>query len=127
MDSRPHFTVNRRLVILLPKQPFLDWLLATDEDTSATLTLLDLRRDPEVYLVPEKAGELPEDVEKWVYKRWRGLFEHLLHSWYTDESAWPQDRDLKLFKHWVEVQCFTFVWDLAGDQPIEIEDWDEYD
>lgn len=70
MDSRPHFTVNRRLLILLPKQPFLDWPLATDEDTSATLTLPDLSRDPEVYLVPEKAGELPEDVEKWVYKHW---------------------------------------------------------
>lgn len=125
MDSRPHFTVNRRLVILLPKQPFLDWPLATGEDTSAALTLPDLRRDPEVYLVPEKAGELPQDVEKWVYKRWRGLFEHLPHSWYTDESARPQGRDLKLF-NWVEVQCFTFVWDLAGEQPIEVEDWDEY-
>lgn len=80
MDSRSHFTVNRRRVILLPKQPFLDWLMATDEDTSTTLTLPDLRRDPEVYLAPEKAGELPADVEKWVYKRRHGLFEHLLHS-----------------------------------------------
>ena len=81
LDRRSH------LVIMLPNQPFLDWLLGTDEDTSATLTLHDLRRDPEVYLVPDKVGELPEDVEKWVYERWRGVFEHLLHSWYTDESA----------------------------------------
>jgi len=31
MDPRPRYTLNRRLVILLPKQPFLDWLLAGDQ------------------------------------------------------------------------------------------------
>ena len=52
-------------MIQLPRQSFLDWFLATDEDTGAGLTLADLRRDPEVFLVPEKAGDAPIKIEDW--------------------------------------------------------------
>jgi hypothetical protein len=127
MSTRPRYTINRKLVILLPNQPFLDWIKATEAGSSSRFALDEIRRDSEVFLVPESAGDTVEDVEKWAHKRWRPLFEHLLDSWYTDDTAWPQDRSLNLFKSWVEVQAYTFVWDLAGDQPIEIEDWENMD
>jgi hypothetical protein len=42
-------TLNKSAIIVKPKQPFLDWLHATDP-TSRELTLLDLAREPTIYL-----------------------------------------------------------------------------
>jgi len=43
--------VNRSVLVVLPKQPFLDWLHNADP-TSGELTLEILRDDPSVYLLP---------------------------------------------------------------------------
>jgi len=44
--------INRSAVIVMPAQPFLDWLHRADP-TSAALSLEDLRREPTIYLLPE--------------------------------------------------------------------------
>ena len=44
--------INRSLIILKPKQPFLDWARTLD-DESEELTLAELADDSTVYLVPE--------------------------------------------------------------------------
>ena len=44
--------INRSAIIVMPAQPFLDWLHRVDP-TSADLTLADLRREPTIYLLPE--------------------------------------------------------------------------
>jgi hypothetical protein len=44
--------VNRSAIVVMPAQPFLDWLHRVDP-TSAQLTLQDLRREPTIYLLPE--------------------------------------------------------------------------
>ena len=42
---------NRSALIVIPRQPFLDWLHAADP-TSHELTLPDLAREPNIYLIP---------------------------------------------------------------------------
>ncbi len=44
--------INRSVVIVMPAQPFLNWLHRVDP-TSAELSLEDLRREPTIYLLPE--------------------------------------------------------------------------
>ncbi len=44
--------INRSLIILKPKQPFLDWARNLD-DESKDLTLAELYEDSTAYLVPE--------------------------------------------------------------------------
>ena len=44
--------VNRSAVVVVPKQPFLDWLHHVDS-SSGKLTLTDLANDPSIYLLPE--------------------------------------------------------------------------
>src|SRR5438132_254234 len=51
-QAAPMRTVNRSAVVVIPKQPFLDWLRRVDP-TGGKLTLADLRRDPSIYLLPE--------------------------------------------------------------------------
>ena len=47
------------------------------------------------------------------------LFEEHLAAWWTDEAAWPQQRDLKMFLNWFGVEFHSLVFDLC-DEPIRI-------
>ncbi len=122
MHEDPRFTVNRGLVMLLPKQPVLDWIMRVDPNP-LQITLAELRREPDSFLVSQRSVETGESAERWVQRRWKMFFELFLYDWYTDESWWPKARSLKMFNEWFDVQYSSMVWDLA-DEPIEHEDWD---
>ena len=121
MQATPRFTINRHLIILMPRQPALDWIMRVDPNPP-NLSLDDLREDQNAFLIPETDDQ--EDAERWIQRRWSMLFEHFLAEWYTDEPCWPKKRTLKMFKEWFEIQYHSMVWDLAPDQPIDREDWE---
>lgn len=125
MNSHPRFTINRHVIILMPKQPVLDWIMRVDPDPPA-LTLDQLRQDQNAFLVPNTLED-HEDAEKWVKRRWQMFFEEYLNEWYTVESWWPQKRTYKMFQEWFDVQHHSMVWDLAMTEPIGYEDWDSLD
>lgn len=122
MSAYPRFTINRDLVILLPKQPVLDWIMRVDPNPPR-LTLAELRQEQDAFLIPEETLQGIEDAERWVHRRWKMFFELFLQGWYTDESWWPNNRTLKMFKEWFDVQYHSMVWDLSNE-PIEHEDWE---
>lgn len=123
MNNTPRFTLNRTVVVLVPKQPFLDWLNNVDPDEQ-TLTVEDLREDNEVFLIPQLSDH--SDSVEWVEKRWSFLFEHMLMGWVDDETLWPQDRTLELFREWLDIEIHTMAWDLS-DEPLYVEDWQDED
>ena len=45
-------TLNRSAIAVRPKQLFLDWLHSADS-ASHEITLLVVRREPTIYLIPE--------------------------------------------------------------------------
>ena len=49
-----------------------------------------------------------------------------LDGWWTDEAAWLQPRDLKMFLNWFRVEFHSLVFDVC-DEPIRIIDEDEDD
>ena len=123
MTDAPRFTINRSLVILRHRQPFLDWLMSADPNPPKHLTLADLEEDSDAFLIPgEPTVANQAEAVKWVEKRWSVLFEHVLSDWLTDEELWPQNRTLKLFRQWFTVEYRSMVWDLSND-PLEIEEW----
>lgn len=130
MSDYPRFTLNRGMVMLRYKQPFLDWANAADPNPPLHLTLANLEDDGEAFLIQNYESGDPvdgaEDAVKWVEKRWRMFFEHILSDWLTDESLWPQKRTLKMFREWFAVEYRSMVWDMA-DEPLAVEDWDEDD
>jgi len=121
MNSTPRFTLNRTVVLLGPKQPFLDWLNSVDPDEQ-TLTLEDLREDNEVFLIPQHNDDT--DSIKWMESRWSFLFEHMLMGWVDDELMWPQNRTLSMFREWFDIEIHTMAWDLS-DEPLFVEDWQD--
>ncbi len=125
MTNYPRFTINRHLIILMPKQPVLDWIKRVDPDPP-NLTLEQLRQEQNAFLVPDSLDG-QEDAEKWVKRSWQVFFEGYLNEWYTVESWWPQKRTYKMFKDWFEVQYHSMVWDLAASESVSYEDWDSPD
>jgi len=113
------------MILLMPKQPVLDWIQCVDPEP-LQLTLAQLCEDQDAFLIEQDSVRSSESAQRWVWRRWKTFFEQYLYDWFTDESYWPQNRSLKMFKEWFDIQFHSMVWDLSS-QPILHEDWDRDD
>jgi hypothetical protein len=108
--------LNRGVVIVRPKQPYLDWAAGLDDSGIVP----DPNGEQTVYLIPtyeddEGAWEILATLHP-------AIFENELYGWHTDEAAWPRGRDLAMFKEWFAVELHSVVEDLCD---FEIVDEDE--
>lgn len=107
------FEIDRTVLVVRPKQPFLDWVQSLD-DESKDFTLENLRQDCAAYLVPEILDDSEQrQVLEWCFVR---VFEEQLEGWHTEPKDWPQNRNLKMFLEWFEVEFHSLVFDLCDDQ-----------
>ena len=113
--------INRSLVIVKPKQPFLDWTRTLDDEVQ-DLSLAELRQDSAVYLIPELWQD--SDEKELLESHYDLLFEEQLAAWWSDEADWPERRNLKMFLDWFEVEFHSLVFDLC-DGPIRVIESDE--
>jgi len=115
--------INRSLIIVRPKQPFLDWVRSIDPDDDTKME--DIVDDPTAYLIPELGDESEEeDLIEWCAEF---VFEYELWSWYTDEDLWPAERDVTMFRDWFEIEFRSLVNDVVGDIPLKHIDYDDDD
>lgn len=104
--------VDRGLLLVFPKQPFVEWVNSFDP-SGHPVTLDELWREPVAILVDEFADA--EEAEKLVERDHREIFEHLLLEWHTDEDQWPATRDYDAFREWFEVRSLSTVYDNSGE------------
>ena len=110
--------LNRAALVVMPKQPYVDW--ANSIDGGPKLDLNDAHYEYTVYLVDNIGYD--SDIPK-VLKRYHTyIFEHELAAWYLDIAAWPPQRDLRTFKKWFEVKACSVVLDLCKYR-IELEEY----
>ena len=69
MQDYPRLTINRGLIVLIPKQPVLDWIMRVDPNPPLGLPLEELRQEQDSFLVSQRAVETIEDAQRWVYRR----------------------------------------------------------
>ena len=113
--------LNRDLIVIKYKQPFVDWVNEADPHPGGHLiTLEDANEDSPAYLIHEYASE---EFEDWLQECYMPLFENILGQWYTDPALWPQDRTLKLFKAWCDMEVHSMVLDYV-DGPLLDDDFD---
>ena len=105
--------VNRSIVIVRPKQPYIDWANACD-DGPRTLTHQSLPNWASIYLIPEFEDEA--GVRRILKGYFHEIFENELYGWSTDESTWPTKRDFQTFKEWFHCEFHDFVEDLCVDE-----------
>lgn len=105
--------LNRGVLIVRPKQPYLDWAAGLDDSG----VVPDVGGEQTVYLVPS----FEDDDEAWgiIEQGYAEVFERELYGWHTDESAWPQNRTFQLFLEWFEVEFHSVVEDLGDEELMD--------
>ena len=90
--------VNRGVLVLKPKELFLNWVNSTD-DEGVVLTLDEVSRDCTAYLTPEIEDD--DELMGVLEQTYDLLFELELVGWVQDEAKWPTNRDFSTFLEWV--------------------------
>jgi len=110
--------LNRAVVIVRPKQPYLDWALSLDDSGLVP----DPGNEQTVYLIPSYS----DDAEAWeiLEELYPTIFENELRSWHLDEKAWPQGRDFEMFQRWFDTGLHSVVEDLCNYEVVD-DDIDE--
>ena len=102
--------INRGLVILRPKEPFVKWVQASDPKESVVDAEF-VRSHVNGYLIPELDGA--DESWEWIRHNARDLFEFALSEWYSDESLWPKRRTWTSLQEWFDVEFIEVVWDMV--------------
>ena len=108
--------VNRSVVIVKPKQPYLEWAKKDDAEGLAEEVFEGLREEPHVYLLPD--WEDTASREEVLQDYWPVVFEAMLEGWVTVESMWPKGRSFEMFHEWFEIQMMSMLADLDLDEPL---------
>lgn len=103
--------VKRTAVIVIPKQPYIDWANSLEE--GGVKLGEDFTPEHTVYLVEDITGYMVDKVEI-IKPHFEFIFEEELNSWNRLVSAWPPNRDLATFLEWFEVEIHSLVLDLHG-------------
>lgn len=93
--------INRSGIVLIKKQPFLDWLVALPDPVGDEMTLAELNEGATIYLVPDWYDDVERD--KLVREGSDVMFESELEGWWTYEAA----------------TTLTLTVVATGDSPIE--------
>ena len=109
--------VNRAVVVLHPKQPFIDW--ARVQSAGPKDAILEHASEPvHAYLVPGVPDDL--DYDKLLRRYYGEMFRVELAAWVTDEDCWPKKRDLKAFKEWFAPDVLELVFDLTDNKLVAL-------
>ena len=102
------YYVSRSVAIIRPKKPFLHWLNRIP-GLDFELSLCNVRADCPVIKISEVHEA--EDGIAHIDELALSLFEMGLASWVADGAIWPQDRSLKMFWEWFDVEVHLEVLD----------------
>jgi hypothetical protein len=108
------WTVNRAVVVLRPKEPFVKWVRSVDRTAEPVEEDL-IRSTSTAFLIPD--FDFAEESWEWI-KEYSSLFFDLeLNDWYADEATWPSDRSWEVLEEWFEIELIDTAWDLVDEPP----------
>ncbi len=103
-------TINRTVITILAKQPYIDWANSFD-DGGPTMDTESIRATS--LLIPDKYDEF--NYEQFLKKKFKIIFEEELASWMGDPDSWPSKRNYSLFRKWFKVIASDAVLDFGTD------------
>lgn len=119
-------TINRSVVIVRPKKPFLEWLSSVEKALGGGLSEIDLTEEGAAFLIPDEDIIDAKEAQRYIESKWRDIFEQFLFDWLIDDTLWPKKRTLKMFREWFDLVYAPMAWDLVK-KPLEIDEWDDMD
>jgi hypothetical protein len=103
------YVINRGVAVIKPSYPFLAWLQSIEDDANHEITMLEIRDDSSVYLLPD--CDSPEDHLKAIQDIYLDIFEAELEAWCADRRLWPKGRDYQAFQEWFDIEIHSCVFD----------------
>jgi hypothetical protein len=100
--------VKRAAITVTPKQPYIDWANAIDED-GVTIGE-DVWPERHIYLIGDVSHVIPFDRDVIVRPYFKAIFEEELNSWHRREREWPARRIYETFLAWFEGRCTRWCW-----------------
>lgn len=113
-------TINRSVVMVIPKQPFYDWFNAVFPGLKPTMA--KNVKEHFSYLLPEDLDFY--DMKKALKNHWKEIFIDLCYGQCTDTSTWPDLSDT-LFYKWFSCYGSSLVQDITDDEPLFLEHYEE--
>lgn len=111
-------TINRSLLLVLPKQPFYDWsnaLFPGLSETNATEM-----QEHNSYLLEDEL--FLDDPKKELKKYWKNIFINELFGQCTDQSTYP-NLTWELFTQWFNFYRSSIITDLT-DEPLYLQHYE---
>ena len=100
--------VNRCVVSLKPKQPFVDWATGLGTELPEDWSL-----EGGAYFLDEQETE--EAIYKELNQHSVAIFENELSAWEEDRSRWPEQRDVETLKNWFDLHISVAGFDLGSE------------
>lgn len=111
-------TINRSMILIVPKQPFYDWSNAlTPELPETNAADIDEHNS---YLLEEEL--FLDDPKQELAKYWKPIFLNELFGQWIDKQDYPK-LTWKLFTEWFEFYRSSIVTDLT-DEPLYTEHYE---
>jgi len=108
-------TINRTAIMVIPQQPFYDWLNSIEPGTGDD-EMANKEKDHTIYLLPD--FEDPSQLDTYIKEMSKTIFKNELTAWYTDKSLWPKNLTWDMFTAWFEIRISTVIYDTV-DEEIE--------
>jgi len=106
--------INRNAILIRARPPYLDWINATSPGESPAIAIEQVGQT--LYLVPE--FEDADGLTRVLRQVFHDIFCRELEGWSRDQSHWPRELTLALFREWFEIEMIETVEDV-GHGPIE--------
>ncbi len=87
-ESREVWFLNRDLLVVRPKEPYVEWARTVYDDEP--ITDEEARDWVDAFLLPECDTE--EEALDWIAENCDVIFELMLADWVVEPEAWPEDR-----------------------------------
>jgi hypothetical protein len=108
--------LNRNAIVVSPRQPYVHWANGLDGDVPALPSESD---EVPTYLLPE--FDTPDEVEKWLRRNYKVIFENELRGMWEDETSWPKIAGYGMFREWFDIRFGSEVFDL-GSARLKVDD-----
>jgi len=110
-------TINRSVLVIIPKKPFYDW----GNSLTPNVKPIEKYDECESYLLDH--GWNSDQAKGFLKVNFDQFFQNQLFGTWTDESGWPKERTWEMFQEWFDWHFSSMVWDIFPDKGIEWEEW----
>lgn len=114
----PSYTLDRAVIILKKKQPYIDWIRKLPDPDLET-TLEEINSEPSTYLIPSSEDNI--GLVAYLNSVCHEIFAIEMGGWWTEEEDWEKDLSFENFNRWFDYEVSTLPIDLGEHEILREE------